>query len=114
MEATGSPPPSPKPEPKPADQPKPEPVKQAEAKAEKTSGGPEAKTGENVSDAFQEVQDLNLPILWSEANAHVSVTTIVGWLLTAIANSLGAPFWFDALSKLAHLKTSGRKPEAAS
>ena len=60
-------------------------VKQAEAKAEKTSGGPEAKTGENVSDAFQEVQDLNLPILWSEANAHVSVTTIVGWLLTAIA-----------------------------
>lgn len=30
----------------------------------------------------------------------------LGWLLTAIAISLGAPFWFDLLNKLVKLKTS--------
>jgi hypothetical protein len=35
---------------------------------------------------------------------------ILGWLLTAFATSFGAPFWFDALSKLGNLRTSGPKP----
>lgn len=88
-------------------------VQQAEAKAKKSSVIPEAKAGEDVSAAFQEIKGLNVPILWGEANSHVTVTTVAGWLITAVAISLGAPFWFDALSKLAHLKTSGKKPEAA-
>ena len=33
------------------------------------------------------------------------------WLLTAAAVSFGAPFWFDALSKLGSLRTAGRPPE---
>jgi hypothetical protein len=33
-----------------------------------------------------------------------------GWILTIIALSLGAPFWFDALSRLSRLRSSG-KPE---
>jgi len=35
----------------------------------------------------------------------------LGFLLTAIALSLGAPFWFDLLNKLASLRGSGIKPE---
>ena len=35
---------------------------------------------------------------------------IVGWGLTAFAVSFGAPFWFDALSKLGSLRTTGPKP----
>lgn len=31
---------------------------------------------------------------------------ILGWLLTALALSLGAPFWFDLLNKLMKLRTS--------
>jgi hypothetical protein len=35
---------------------------------------------------------------------------LLGWLLTAAAVSFGAPFWFDALSKLGSLRTAGRRP----
>jgi hypothetical protein len=35
---------------------------------------------------------------------------IPGWLITAIATSLGAPFWFDLLSKLINIRRSGLKP----
>lgn len=35
---------------------------------------------------------------------------IVGLLLTAVALTLGAPFWFDTLSKLVKLRSSGDKP----
>ncbi|HZF12335.1 MAG TPA: hypothetical protein VFE33_26400 [Thermoanaerobaculia bacterium] len=34
-----------------------------------------------------------------------------GWLLTAIAVSLGAPFWFDMLNKVINLRSSGKAPE---
>ena len=34
---------------------------------------------------------------------------IVGWLLTMAAISLGAPFWFDLLSKISHLRASGTR-----
>ena len=35
----------------------------------------------------------------------------VGWLLTALALSLGAPFWFDLLNKLVNMRHGMRKPE---
>lgn len=33
-----------------------------------------------------------------------------GWLITIIAISLGAPFWFDVLMKVANLRANGPKP----
>ena len=38
---------------------------------------------------------------------------IVGWLLTALALSLGAPFWFDLLSRLVNLRATGPQPAKA-
>ncbi|HVW78187.1 MAG TPA: hypothetical protein VHB45_11295 [Alloacidobacterium sp.] len=38
---------------------------------------------------------------------------LAGWLLTAIAVSLGAPFWFDLLNKLVNLRLAGLKPPKA-
>jgi hypothetical protein len=38
-------------------------------------------------------------------------TRMVGWLLTAMAVSLGAPFWFDLLSRLVNVRYGMRKPE---
>jgi hypothetical protein len=39
---------------------------------------------------------------------------IAGWLLTAIAVSLGAPFWFDLLNKLVSLRATGNRPKKSS
>jgi hypothetical protein len=39
------------------------------------------------------------------------VTRVVGWLLTALALSLGAPFWFDLLNKLINMRHGIRRPE---
>jgi hypothetical protein len=36
---------------------------------------------------------------------------LLGWLLTAFALSLGAPFWFDMLNKVINIRSSGKAPE---
>jgi hypothetical protein len=38
---------------------------------------------------------------------------LVGWAFTALAASFGAPFWFDALSRIVNLRSSGSKPAPA-
>jgi hypothetical protein len=39
---------------------------------------------------------------------------VVGWLLTAVAVSLGAPFWFDLINKFVNIRMVGQKPPTAS
>jgi hypothetical protein len=34
----------------------------------------------------------------------------LGWLVTARAGMLGAPFWFDLLQKITNLRGTGPKP----
>jgi hypothetical protein len=36
---------------------------------------------------------------------------IVGWILSAIAVSLGAPFWFDTLNRFMNIRNSGKSPD---
>lgn len=36
---------------------------------------------------------------------------ILGWTVTALSVSLGAPFWFDLLRSFVNLRGSGKKPE---
>jgi hypothetical protein len=51
---------------------------------------------------------------WACAQQKVSKLTLVqflGWLLTAAALSLGAPFWFDLLNKFINLRGAGEKPK---
>ena len=43
----------------------------------------------------------------------ISVVQILGWLLTAAAISLGAPFWFDLLNQFINLRGAGTKPQRA-
>ena len=45
---------------------------------------------------------------WGTLFAH-----LMGWVLTAAAVSLGAPFWFDLLGRVANLRGTGRRPEKA-
>ena len=37
-------------------------------------------------------------------------TTFFGWVITALAISLGAPFWFDLLNKFIQLRGTGTRP----
>jgi hypothetical protein len=52
--------------------------------------------------------DLN----WSQSTWTIA-QKIVGLLVTALALSLGAPFWFDLLSQFVNLRMTGTKPEKA-
>jgi hypothetical protein len=38
------------------------------------------------------------------------VSKILGFILTALAISMGAPFWFDLLKKLVNIRSSGSRP----
>lgn len=87
-----------------------------EPSEEEGTGGSLTAAGKQAEGAAKEIDSLELPILWSAANDPFSswdagLVAAAGWLITVIAISLGAPFWFDALGKLAHLRTSGKKPE---
>jgi len=78
--------------------------------------------------ARHELESNNLPIGWGNRAAKVAertqgrwdvlVMTTLGWLLTAIAASLGAPFWFDLLNKMmvirSTVKPHEKSPEEAS
>lgn len=37
--------------------------------------------------------------------------SIIGWLITALALTLGAPFWFDLLNKFMSVRATGRRPK---
>jgi hypothetical protein len=92
-----------------------EPKATGATKAEPSSEKDEIEASINhFSEATKGVEDLNLPIFWSHDNSWSSMSvaeTLFGWLLTAIAISLGAPFWFDALGRLANLRMAGKNPE---
>ncbi len=55
----------------------------------------------------------NLPIGWLSAPTFddVTLTAVVGWLLTALAISLGASFWFDALNRMVNMRHGMQRPE---
>ncbi|SHF65603.1 hypothetical protein SAMN02745157_2663 [Kaistia soli DSM 19436] len=102
-----------------------------------TSGGETAATvadpAEEISalrkkalDEIATLQSTPLPVGWDDCGAACdgrSVTpqnlfagklsplsALVGWILTAIAVSFGAPFWFDLLNRFINLRSSGPKP----
>ena len=41
------------------------------------------------------------------------MTKLAGWVITAFAISLGAPFWFDVLGKFINIRSTGVKPKPA-
>lgn len=94
-------------------------VAKAEAAAEKEEE-PKGKeglkqAGKNTEEAVKELGALKLPIFWAGENVPSGWgwgTTALGWAITIVAISLGAPFWFDTLGKLSNLRMAGRKPEA--
>ncbi|WP_233752810.1 hypothetical protein [Flavilitoribacter nigricans] len=99
-------------------------VAAAEAVAENESVDGMVRTDLEYEAALEQVRrmkgnvdDLRSPLGmgWQNINlAEMSVynwaVKILGWIITAIAISLGAPFWFDLLRKIVNLRSTGEKP----
>jgi hypothetical protein len=100
------------------------------ATAEKAAGDSEFLS-RTYDDAKRELQSMKLPIGWEQgwrAKKDGSVDShgvwsnwlapILGWLLTAFAATMGAPFWFDMLNKVmvirSTVKPHEKSPEEAS
>ena len=50
---------------------------------------------------------------WSETKARSASAWLlkaIGWLITALAVSLGGPFWFELLNRLVDMRGAGKKP----
>jgi hypothetical protein len=84
-----------------------------------------AKTSANQTKAdaaakcVDEVNQFGLPVGWSHTTSPHNVLwdgfgKVLGLLITAFALTLGAPFWFDLLGKVAHLRGSGPPAETKS
>jgi hypothetical protein len=85
----------------------------------------------NVTDvrvSLSQLKDLSLPIGWDfspnppqdggverriPGSAGLWVRKIVGLAISVLAISLGAPFWFDTLGRIARLRNAGDKPADA-
>jgi hypothetical protein len=56
------------------------------------------------------------PADWLKGAAGLSFQVVfldvLGWLITAVMVSFGAPFWFDLMSKLVNKRATGPKPES--
>lgn len=65
-------------------------------------------------DQLKQLQDTvhPLPLGWPRSLPHGLewITKVVGLLLTGLAVSLGAPFWFDLLSRFVRVRATGAKP----
>jgi hypothetical protein len=78
------------------------------------------KTIDQVDKSIQSqiaaVGNSGLPLGWSQQSFPVGAGALLskagGWLLTAFAVSLGAPFWFDILNKFVNFRTALKPPPA--
>lgn len=76
---------------------------------------PQCRIANNLDD----IKRLELPIGWSESVRnefkndfwHSLLLGLIGWLITALALSLGAPFWFDILNKFMVVRSTVKPKE---
>jgi hypothetical protein len=74
-----------------------------------------------VANEVKKIRSLDVPLGWKlqkgdprdlPHSARLWVSKVIGILLTMLALTLGAPFWFDLLSKLMRLRGGGAPPPA--
>ena len=90
------------------------------AEAGRTQAGPPAQL-KDVANEVQKIKALNVPLGWKLKTGDPRdlphgtspwAAKVIGILLTTLALMLGAPFWFDLLSKLVRVRGSGAPPPA--
>ncbi|MBW4488531.1 MAG: hypothetical protein KME12_12145 [Trichocoleus desertorum ATA4-8-CV12] len=89
--------------------------------ATQVANRPQSNISEVQTQVDLAIQDLPLPIGWDRINLRSQAAqsrgwplpflkTILGWLVSGIAISMGASFWFDLLSKVVNVRNSGKPP----
>ena len=85
------------------------------------SGVPQLK----LSDIHDNLEPIAFGLGWSgidldprkvdlaKVDLGLAAARMIGWLITILAISMGAPFWFDAVSRLVNLRAAGKPPERA-
>jgi len=80
-------------------------------------GGTECTPEDKIEHAVNELESLQLPMGWGDtlpADVTGWIWMILGWIPTALAVTLGAPFWFDLLGRVAGLRGGrGAPPTSA-
>jgi phage terminase Nu1 subunit (DNA packaging protein) len=80
-----------------------------------------AKVQQDVDRALDQVA---LPFGWSEQNSlerdkqgnllwPALIARLFGWILSGVAISMGAAFWFEALNKIINIRNAGKKPPSS-
>jgi hypothetical protein len=83
-------------------------VQQAQNRAGQPNGGTAAVSNNDIDTALGGVLGWGKDSL--DLTAGDWIQRVLGWLLTMVAVSLGAPFWFDILNKLVNIRNAGNKP----
>ena len=81
------------------------------------AGNSQQQAMPNAGQAVDEFEKMSLPIGWSNwsrpknARWYSWIILAFGWLLTAFAASMGAPFWFDMLNKVTVIRSTVKPHE---
>ena len=91
-------------------------ISKAGLESKPISNGSIADTTDKIKTAKNALFASAVPVGWDKeaaakwrdpANVANWLPVALGWLLTALAGLLGAPFWFDSLQKLVNLRGAG-------
>jgi hypothetical protein len=67
-----------------------------------------------AEEVLEQLDDIGFPVGWggdkSPDGGWDIFAAISGWLITGVAVTFGAPFWFDFLGKVSNLRSAGKKP----
>ncbi|CAG1770283.1 hypothetical protein BAC3_00930 [uncultured bacterium] len=101
-------------------------VASAEVSAKNPSPSDQTVSSKSIEELYADLQKLNLPIGWVKRDNSKAlkddpravpddirswVYKVIGIIITALAASQGAGFWFDLMKKFVDLRGVGKKPE---
>ncbi len=78
--------------------------------------------GKNITRMVTDIGNFPIPLGWNSNSFDFFsepkwgwslLSKLAGWSITAMAIFLGAPFWFDLLSKIVNLRGAGNKPDTS-
>ncbi len=83
-------------------------------RGESLTDADEKKLRDSVAAAYAQLRTIAPPnYAWQTPPTKIDdwPGKVLGWLLTALATSLGAQFWFNMMSESLKLRAAGRKPD---
>lgn len=82
-------------------------------RSESLTDADKKKLQDSVATAYAQIRTISPPnYAWQTPPSEIDAWPgkLLGWLLTALATSLGAQFWFNMMSESLKLRAAGRRP----